>query len=325
MTGHEPRYPCRPVGFELCRCSAVSADVPVLLVVFNRPEPTRQVLDALRAARPARLFVAADGPRDGHPTDAARCAETRALSAAIDWPCEVAVLGHERNLGQTLAVPAAIDWFFQQVDAGVVLEDDCVVAPDFLRLASAVLDRYRDDHRVMYLSAVGLRPWRGGDTVRFAHAGNIWGWATWRRAWDGFDVGLADWPDVRECFGPGAPALRRAIGRKADECHRGVKVRWARAWHYHVAKQGGLVAVPRTNLVRNVGFGGDATNTASGRHLLAGLRAGTLDGPIRLPDEVAPDPRAEAAALRYHRSTRLDRVALRTGMQVDRALRGGTR
>lgn len=277
--------------------------VPVLVVVFNRPDVTRQMIDALRAVAPAQLFVAADGPREGHPTDAARCREVRDELARVDWPCEVSLLAHEHNLGLQDAMVTAIGWFFDHVEQGIVLEDDCVLHPDFFELAEVVLDRYRDVPEVMYLTALNMAPQeRFGDGASwcFASAGHIWGWATWRRAWQGYDSRLGDWPEHAAGFADDPSPLRRAIGAKAASAHGGEKHTWARAWHYHVAKQRGLVAVPATNLVRNVGFGPDATHTVSSRHHLGGLAVEGLPRPLVAPGRLEPDPRYDALLARYH-------------------------
>lgn len=277
--------------------------MPVLVVVFNRPDVTRQMIDALREARPDRLFVAADGPRADHPDDAERCRQVRAELERIDWPCEVSVLAHDRNLGLQEAMVTAISWFFEQVEAGVVLEDDCLVHPDFFRLCDDVLERYAEVPEVMYVTALNMAPgetFAGGASWTFASAGHIWGWATWRRAWQGYDARLSDWPQHAAEFGPGESKLRRAIGAKAAAAHSGEKHTWARAWHYHVAKHRGLVVVPATNLVRNVGFGPDATHTVSRSHRLGGLEAAGLPDALVAPSGVAPDPRYDAHLASYH-------------------------
>jgi len=282
----------------------VESVVPALVVVFNRPDVTRMLVDNLRTVAPRRLFVAADGPRDNHADDAGRCHQVRRELERIDWECDVSFLAHDHNLGLQRAMVTAIDWFFGEVEAGIVLEDDCVVHPDFFDLAAAVLERYADVREVMYLTATNMRPDRtfgDGASWHFASAGHIWGWATWRRAWEGYDSQLSDWPSYQHEFGPGQGALRRALGAKADAAHRGSKHTWARAWHYHVAKQRGLVAVPATNLVRNVGVGPDATHTVSRRHSLIGLPVDSITRPFVAPTRTEPDPGYDAVLTSYHR------------------------
>ena len=130
---------------------------PVLLLVFNRPRHTVRLLDAVRAGRPRRLFIAADGPRRDHAVDVERCAQTRAVFDAIDWPCEVATLYRQTNVGINEAIVTAIDWFFENVDSGLVIEDDCIPAPGFFPFAGDLLERYRDEPRVMQVSGLNIR------------------------------------------------------------------------------------------------------------------------------------------------------------------------
>jgi len=124
-----------------------------LLITFNRPAETRQVLEALRAVRPLRLFVANDGPRPTRPLDAPRCTEVRSLvTQLVDWPCEVKTLYQDENLGCRRGVQAALSWFFSQVDEGIILEDDIVPDPSFFDYQAELLERYRHDRRVMCIS-----------------------------------------------------------------------------------------------------------------------------------------------------------------------------
>jgi hypothetical protein len=274
----------------------------VLVLVFNRPAVARQLLEAVRVARPAQLFVAADGPRAGHPTDEERCRQTQALFRDPGWPCEVHTRYLERNAGLQHAVVSAIDWFFDHVTEGIVLEDDCVPAPDFFPFAGELLDRYAHTTQVMHVSGLNMRPGTTFDpySYGFAGVGHIWGWATWRRAWRLYDGALTDWPAMRCECGPGAPRLRRVLGRKFAAAHAGRKFTWARAWYYSTVRHGGLAIVPAVNLVRNVGFGADATHTVGGHHPLRREAWGTLPFPLVHPPHLLTSPDYERELARYH-------------------------
>ena len=167
----------------------------VLFIIFNRPETTKKVFSAIRAYRPERLFVAADGPRPGRPDDQEKCAAARAL-VQCDWPCEVHTRCLDANAGCRDAVSGGVGWFFEQVDEGIVLEDDCLPCPDFFRFAEAALERYRGDERVMHISGVNFQVRPAG--AYFSTIPHIWGWASWRSAWRHYDVGMADFPARRE-------------------------------------------------------------------------------------------------------------------------------
>jgi len=173
---------------------------PVLFLVFNRPDTTRRVFEAIRAARPARLFLVADGPRERQPDDKEKCERVRYIATDIDWDCEVKTLFRKENLGCKNGVSSAIDWFFSHVDEGIILEDDCLPTESFFWFCEELLRRYRNDSRVMQICGSNfLRGWqRNNDSYYFSGYGPIWGWASWRRAWIYYDVDMKLWPEVKE-------------------------------------------------------------------------------------------------------------------------------
>jgi hypothetical protein len=270
-------------------------------VIFNRPDVVAQLVASLRPARPAQLFVAADGPRRAHPTDAERCAAARATLDQVDWPCEIVRRFHDHNVGLDSSMVNAIDWFFTHVEAGIILEDDCLAHPDFFPFAADILERYCDEVRVMGVSALNMAPYErfGPHSYFFASAGHIWGWATWRRAWEGYDT-MTAWRHERAAFLDGATPLQQALARKFDAALAGRKNSWARAWHHHVAVHRGLIVVPSVNFMRNVGFGPDATHTTSTRHSLRELPVEGLPGPLDHSDDLAPNAAYDAHLTHFH-------------------------
>ncbi len=298
------------VGATPSATSSGAPPPPVLVVLFNRPQVAAQLIAALRRAQPAQLFVVADGPRNDHANDIELCRQTRAVLDQVDWPCEIRRHFHEHNLGLQTTMVDGIDWFFSQVESGVILEDDCLVHPDFFALARDLLDRYRDEPRVMSISALNMAPADsiGSSSYFFASAGHIWGWATWRRAWEGYDIELASWPTVRDRFDAHAAPLQRALGVKFQAAHSGAKNTWARAWHFHVASHDGLVAIPTVNLVKNIGLGPDATHTTSSRHVLANLPVGDLPRPIVHPELVEVNGAYDATLATFHTWSRRRRL-----------------
>ena len=122
---------------------SASLRTAVLLVLFNRPAATRTVFEAIRGAQPPRLYLAADGPRSGHPGDEANCFEARRVVSKVDWPCQVKTLFQEHNLGCGQGPAQAYEWFFTQEEEGIVLEDDCVPDPSFFLFCQELLEKYR--------------------------------------------------------------------------------------------------------------------------------------------------------------------------------------
>jgi len=243
-----------------CTASPVhggSCNAPVLLMVFNRPDTTRLVFDAIRKARPKQLFVAADGPREGVEADRALCDAARAVTSRVDWDCEVQTLFREENLGCGLGPSSAISWFFDNVEAGIILEDDCVPDSTFFRFSGELLDYYRAVSRIMMISGDNFLRGRtrGAASYYFSRYPHIWGWATWRRAWRSFDY-------------EAIPAGYRKHGI------------WDWQWRLAFEKNRGLAVAPNVNLVTNIGCGRvDATHTS-----VADSKYANLDGqPMLFP------------------------------------------
>ena len=289
---------------------------PVLLLIFNRPDTTRAVLAAIGRARPTRLYVAADGPRPGHPTDAAACAAARAaVLAGIDWPCEVITQFRSHNLNCGVGPATAISWFFEQEEAGIILEDDCVPALSFFGYCQELLARYAHDTRVMHIGgnnfssdAQGPLP-AGADSYYFSSQVNSWGWATWRRAWQLFDFQLTAFGELRR-----SGHLAGLYSSALEGRYRLAKIAgvlrlpppahvWDYQWHFAIASNSGLCTVPAVNLVGNIGFGTLGTHTLDGADDQANVPVAELPGPLRHPTRVLADrPRDQRRFREFLRS-----------------------
>lgn len=173
---------------------------PVLFLIFNRPELTQRVFACIREARPAQLFVAADGPRLDHPGERQLCAEVRKVVGQVDWPCELLTLFRDENLGCRRAVDTAIDWFFAQVPEGIILEDDCLPTLSFFNFCQTLLEYYRFDERIMHISGDNFQfgKSRTPYSYYFSKYAHCWGWASWRRAWKYYDKDMKTWPELKE-------------------------------------------------------------------------------------------------------------------------------
>ncbi|MGH9387808.1 MAG: hypothetical protein ACRD2N_26415 [Vicinamibacterales bacterium] len=293
---------------------------PVLLLVFNRVAVAGRLLDAVRLARPARLFIAADGPRPDHPEDQDLCRQARAVFGEIDWPCRVETRFQERNLGLKMAVISAVSWFFDHVEYGIILEDDCLPAPDFFPLAGELLERYASDPQIMHVSGLNMQPRDsfGPHSYFFAEVGHIWGWATWRRAWRLYDVTMADWPAMRHAFGLCAPPLRRALGRKFASAYAGRKATWSRIWYYTMFRHAGLATIPSVNFVQNIGFGPAATHTTGDWHPLRLEAFGRMRFPLDHPSDRTPSAAYHRHLARYHAGSYAQRVRELAWIAADR-------
>ncbi|HZP94393.1 MAG TPA: glycosyltransferase family 2 protein [Burkholderiales bacterium] len=271
---------------------------PVLILGFNRPDTTSRVLEALRPVRPAQLYFAVDGPRAERAGERERVLEVQRLAERIDWPCEAYTLFRDSNLGCKLAVSEAISWFFDRVEAGIILEDDCVAHPNFFRFAAELLDRFHDDERVLMISGDNFQFGRRRTpySYYFSLYTHIWGWATWRRAWRLYDHRMSLWPELRDggwledVLGDRVAAA--SWSRIFEDTWRERNSSWAYRWTFAAWVQGALTVLPAVNLVSNIGFGEQATHTRRANPLAA-LPAQPMDFPLSHPPYVIRDARAD--------------------------------
>lgn len=257
MTESETKLPETPLG------------TAVLFLVFNRPNTTRQVFDAIRQAKPPRLYIAADGARANKAGEAERCEEVRRIATAVDWPCEVKTLFRDENLGCKRSVSGGITWFFEHEEQGIILEDDCLPHPDFFRFCEELLERYVDDERISVITGNNFQDdqKRGDASYYFSKYNHCWGWASWRRAWQHYQGDLPFWPawsQSNDWHVINPDPVERRFWTKIFETVRAGKVdSWAYPWTGCVWHQKGLTITPNANLVSNIGFGPDSTHTAS--------------------------------------------------------------
>ena len=242
---------------------------PVLILAWRRPHTLLQVINALRPIGPTQLYVACDGPNPDRPGEAHKVEATRSLiDHEIDWPCEIHKLYSDVNQGCRLGVSRAITWFFEHVEEGIILEDDCVPHPDFFPYCQNLLDRYRYDNRVWCISGSNFQNghWRGNGSYYFSRYNHCWGWASWRRCWQHYDAELSNWPLFRDS------GYLRSVFEDPIELSYWYRIwqvlyvtgkpdSWAYRWMFTCSINGGLTALPNRNLVSNVGFGQDATHT----------------------------------------------------------------
>jgi hypothetical protein len=272
---------------------------PVLLIAWQRADTLREVIKALRSVEPVNMFIACDGPKHSQPGHVQCVTEVRQLiDQEIDWECSVEKLYSVTNQGCRLGVSRAISWFFENVQEGIILEDDCVPHPDFFVFSSTLLERYRNDNRVCCISGSnfqnGLR--RGAASYYFSKYPHCWGWATWRRSWQHYEGAIPFWPDWKHSneWGSlmGDPRERRYWEEIFDRCRQGAIDSWAYPWTASVWKAGGVTAIPQVNLVQNIGFGDSATHTKRGDDTVS-VPVQPL-GDIRHPSQVRMDDLADA-------------------------------
>ena len=265
---------------------------PVALFVFNRPEPTRLVFAAIAAARPPVLLVVADGPRSGREGEAERVAAVRAIATAVDWPCEVWTNFSGANMGCKRRVSSGLGWVFSKVNCAIILEDDCLPSPAFFSFAETMLDRYADDHRVFGISGSNFSGATIADGHYYSNFALMWGWATWRDRWAHYSVDPPmPYETLRRLWGrrPLAYLSWRHVFRKLTT---GSVDTWDYQWILTVWRARAVIVRPTVNLVRNIGFGADATHTVYDAMDIAKRPAWDGDASLldRAPALVRADP-----------------------------------
>ncbi|MEA2027949.1 MAG: nucleotide-diphospho-sugar transferase [Campylobacterota bacterium] len=240
----------------------------VLFLVFNRLDTTKQVFEAIRQAKPPRLYVAADGDRETREDEAEKVKAVREyIMQNIDWECEVKTLFREHNLGCKMAVSGAIDWFFKNEEMGVILEDDCLPSQSFFWFCEELLERYKDDMRIGQIS--GFNPLVEYDTFEdsylYSKFGPIWGWASWRRVWKVYDVKMTSWPKVRDTqiinYITDSSIEKEWRLELFEKLYSNKIDTWDYQWSYAKLINSYMSIIPSKNMIKNIGFGDDATHT----------------------------------------------------------------
>jgi hypothetical protein len=259
---------------------------PVLFLVFNRPDTTKRVFETIRQAQPFQLFVAADGPRKNKSGEAEKCKDVRKIvHEGIDWDCEVKTLFRDKNLGCKVAVNSAINWFFEHVEEGIILEDDCLPHPTFFRFCEELLNKYRNDERIGLISGDNFQFGKNQRkySYYFSRYIHIWGWATWRRVWKNYDVDMKLWPEIRD-----EEWLQRWFGNKKlakywmrifESVYRGKIDTWDYQLAFACWIQNYLTVLPNVNLVSNIGCRA-GTHTTRGKDKSANIPTEAMKFPL---------------------------------------------
>ncbi len=270
--------------------------LPVVLFAFRRPDLTARVFDKIRDYRPEKLILIADGPRSDRPGEVELAEKTRSVLTLVDWPCEVIRNYASTNLGLRERILTGLDFAFERVEEAIILEDDCLPSSSFFEFMEAMITRYKSDPRVGLISGSNFAPYRSLESdYHFSAAPYIWGWATWARTWKQFRESpqVEEWSPNEQLEilkGFSSQSQGRTFVAMMKEAHR------LNTWDISLAvwfrQNQKLAIVPRQNLVRNLGFGADATHTKF-EAFDVDVPAGELPPILKHPSNVAADNRRE--------------------------------
>jgi len=263
----------------------VGINVPVALIFFNRPSVLSETFEAIKKSKPSELFLIQDGPRVGNSDDINKIKLCRDIVENIDWECDIHKYYSDKNLGCGMRVYSGISKAFEVVDRLCIIEDDCVPSSDFFRFCFEMLEYYKNDTRIHKIC--GMNNLEVFDETPysyvFATTGSLWGWATWKRAWETIDYDLNFLEDeyAINCFLKSFPypKIARNMVKKGFKMRKLLnKGRELSFWSYqggmNVLLNSRINIIPKVNLTTNVGLHADATNgTDDIRKVPRGIRS----------------------------------------------------
>ncbi|OQB31146.1 MAG: hypothetical protein BWY08_00722 [Bacteroidetes bacterium ADurb.Bin174] len=283
-------------------------EIPILFIMFKRPQIAAIAFEKIRKVKPATLYLACDAARPHVQGENELVEETKkTIQSMIDWDCRVKTLFHETNQGCSTAVYKAIDWMFEQEKQGIIIEDDCVLQLSFFRFAQEMLERYRDDFRIGNIDGANYLPGiKMNESYCFSKYKSTNGWATWKRAWKNMDLSM-EWLDS-----PSAKSIINNMGYKSRDIKywkyrlkliaKNRVSAWDWQWYFSLASQNQLSIFPKVNLVTNIGFGEGATHTTNQNQPKEYVASEEMTFPLVHPTYVLPHDEFDKSFYRANNS-----------------------
>jgi hypothetical protein len=265
----------------------------ILFLIFNRYDTAIKVFAKIKEAKPYRLYIASDGARTGITEEKALVEKVRSyILENIDWECKVSTLFRNTNMGCKYAVSSAIDWFFENEEQGIILEDDCVPSQSFFEYCHLLLEKYKCHENVMQINGYLPFPFKTSNSYIFSKYGTIWGWASWKRAWKHYDVEMKAWSNMRndknfDYFYQNEKEKEWRM-KIFDKIANNEIDTWDYQWAFAKLYHKGISIFPNCNLIENIGFDQFATHTRKKPKKLANMHE--LELPLKHPDEIKINP-----------------------------------
>jgi len=264
-------------------------NTPILITAFNRPDHTQQVFDVIRKVKPKYLFVSIDGGRSIEENE--KITQTKKIFENIDWNCEFKTLYLTENVGCKLGVSGGIDWFFDHIEYGIILEDDCVPSTDFLFLTEILLEKYKNQNDIFMIGGHNMLSHitkQEQNSYFFTPFPFIWGWATWKRAWIQRDLDITNFESFIQSNKMDSLKINNASKKylinKFVNVRNGKIDSWAYGWFYTMLKNQAYSITFKTNLIVNIGFGEESTHTKTWDY---SMKLETLEKPIQHPSNIS--------------------------------------
>ena len=225
------------------------------------------VCEAIKNVRPSKLYLIADGPSSDE--EIAQCQDTRnAVEENISWECEIEKIYSETNLGCARRIKTGLDIVFNKEGKAIILEDDTLPNISFFKFCEYCLEKYENDQTVFHVSGCNLFPNKKIDASSYSLTSiiNIWGWATWARAWKQYDIEMTSWKsqDKKSFLKNWCTTKKQIKDMHAMfdlHCENKDPWTWDYQWVYACWSNNGLSVISTQNLVQNLGMGPDSTHT----------------------------------------------------------------
>ena len=276
----------------------------VLFLIFNRLDTTQRVFEAIKQAKPPKLYIAADGARNNKLGESEKVKAVRDfIIGNIDWQCEIKTLFREKNLGCKYAVSSAITWFFENEEMGIILEDDCLPVQSFFWYCQELLEWYKGDERIWHLGGSnfqnGIR--RGEADYYYSKYNHVWGWASWSNRWKFYDVKLNKIKNTEFLNSTFKNTIVQQYWQDLFQTVKDGKIdTWDYQWVFTIWANNGLAIIPNVNMVSNIGFGLDATHTKGNNQVVK-----THQLTIRKhPSQIIVNSEADDYTFKHHYKTK---------------------
>lgn len=299
---------------------------PVVFCTFNRLDTAQRVFERIREAKPQKLYLISDCAREHVEGEADRVLAVREyIEQHIDWDCHVEKNYAKRNMGCGRRISSGLTWVFEREEEAIILEDDCVPELSFFRYCQEMLAYHRENTQIAMIS--GNNPMSACYTLEeeytFSKVPFIWGWATWRRAWQKYDFDMSDYPLQKQ-----KPVWKKTFPLKAywvymaefDALYRHEFDTWDYQWMYTIIKENWLAVVPAESHVFNIGFQEESTHTSkTPGWLIQDVKP--VRFPIKHPAEIKWDNSFDMAYMnRVNRHGLIVKVKSMLGLDVNQSI-----
>jgi hypothetical protein len=243
---------------------------PIIYFAYNRPDHTLHTLEALskcRLAEDSDLYIYIDGPKENASEANKKNIESvKEIAQLKKWCKNVTIIAAEKNKGLFRSITEGISAIVNRFGKIIIVEDDVLVSPGFLEYINDALNIYENTPQVMHISAFSLPEFDDvevKESTYFYNHTTCWGWGTWKRAWDFFDVDVLS---LRERAKKEKSIYHLNMGH-TFEFYWGLKAiskgkfqDWNYNWHTSVFLNDGMCLHPTHSLVSNIGHDGSGTN-----------------------------------------------------------------